>query len=104
MTHPSARALWQEYLIRIGADDMYRREPVFYAQWNFLRETLERIEVVLQDEHLPPDQVERILRSILYGGPSKSDAERRLETIQQMKDLAARTPEPLLRERLGRWP
>lgn len=96
----SARSMWETYLIRTGADSMYRQEGTYHYQLNFLRETLERIEVVLQDEGLPPDQVERILRSILYGTPSKTDAEERIRMREEMTRLAMQAPSPLMSDQM----
>jgi hypothetical protein len=53
---------------------------------------LARLEVILDDEDVPRETAERVLRCLLYGAPSAADAGQRMERDQEMIDLMARVP------------
>ncbi|MER5649687.1 hypothetical protein [Streptosporangium sp. NPDC002524] len=74
----SARQIWESYLRRTGAAEMYGREPVYFQQLNQIRDLMTRLEVILEDEEIAPEQRERILRSVVYGTPTVAEAEQRL--------------------------
>lgn len=67
---PIAHELMGQYLQRMGQHGRRPDSAVYRFQLDTLRETLTRLEVVLQDEGVPDDTVERVIRAMLYGSPS----------------------------------
>ncbi len=74
----SAERLWASHLDRIGGREMYDCDPGYRYQFDIMRDVLNRLSVVLEDESLPTEQAERIMRSVLYGTSSVADAVQRV--------------------------
>lgn len=82
-------------------DDYFRRRHIpheahldaFYSyELSLLRDMLDRLEVILDDEGVPRDVAVRVLRCLLYGSPSAVAAEMRMaqekEIIRLMEQPA----------------
>jgi hypothetical protein len=69
-----ARHLAEEYYRRTMHPGPHNDDPWYHAHMVLLRDILTHLEVVLEDEEIPPGKVTRILRSLLYGSPHPADA------------------------------
>jgi hypothetical protein len=88
-----AEALFAEYGHRTGTGRhtrAYMQDASYRWQVDLLWETLSRLETILQDEGVPPEITERVIRGMLYGSPSPADAEQRLAMVKEMTDLMNR--------------
>jgi hypothetical protein len=84
--------LVESYLARTGQPRDGQRDAQYAYQWTVLRDMLARLEVILDDEDVPRETAERVMRCLLYGAPSAADAEQRMERDREMIDLMARVP------------
>jgi hypothetical protein len=87
-----SRHLVDSYQQRTGQPRDGHLDARYAYQWAILRDMLARLEVILDDEDVPRETAERVLRCLLYGAPSAADAEQRMEREQAMIDLMARVP------------
>jgi hypothetical protein len=69
-----AQELTAQYLARAGQAGMRADSAIYRFQLAALRETLTRLEIVMEDEGLPAGMVERVIRAMLYGSPSPAVA------------------------------
>jgi hypothetical protein len=67
-------------------------DAVYQFEMTVLRDMLSRLEVILEDEHVHPDAVCRVIRCMLYGSPSPAAAELRIRQEQEMVNLLNRAP------------
>jgi hypothetical protein len=76
-----ADRIWADYVDKLAGRDAYHTNSSFRFQCDVLRDMLRHLAVVLQDERLPAEQADRILRYVMYGAPSLAAAEenRRLQ-------------------------
>jgi hypothetical protein len=88
----SADRLWASYLERIGGREMYDRDPGYRYQFDIMRDMLNHLSVVLEDEGIPTEQAERIMRSVLYGTSSVANAEQRMRAHEVMVKLMSERP------------
>ncbi len=84
--------LVERYLQRTGQPRDTGKDAPYAYQWAVLRDLMARLEVILDDEEVPRETAERVLRCLLYGSPSAADADRRMERDREMDDLLARVP------------
>ena len=82
----------EDYFRRTGRPGTPGLDAAYQYQTMVLRDLLERLEVILDDEHLPEEMAKRVLRCMLYGSPSVADAELRIQQTEQIKELLERTP------------
>ncbi len=82
----------EDYFRRTGAPGSAALDAAYRYQVTVLREMLDRLEVVLDDEGVPRDVACRVIRHMLYAAPSVADAELRMEQDKRMADLASRVP------------
>jgi hypothetical protein len=81
----------QKHFGRVGLN----RPPLdaaFQYQVTVLRELVLRLEGVLEDEGVPAETRERVIRCMVYGTPSAADAELRAEQQEEMAGLLAAAP------------
>lgn len=76
MSRARADELWNSYQIR--GREKYERDAAYHYQLDVLRYTLNHLAVVLDNEGIPEDRADRILRSVLYGTPNAADADQRI--------------------------
>lgn len=84
--------LFRSYARRMGLALTAHQDGQFDYSLNVLREILQRLEVILEDEGVEPEKATRILRCLLYGAPSEADAEERIRTHQEMVKLMQAAP------------
>jgi hypothetical protein len=89
------------YAHRIVSDYFRRRnvppdsqlDGLYQYEVTLLRDMLDRLEVVLDDEGVPREVAERVIRCMLYGSPSPAAAEERMrresETAEMLNSRAA---------------
>ena len=82
----------EDYFRRTGYPGAQALDAAYQYQVTVLRDFLERLEVILDDEQVPQSTAQRVLRCLLYGSPSVADAELRMQQTGQIKDLLARVP------------
>ena len=87
-----ASHLMEDYFRRTGRPGAMALDAAYQYQTTVLRDLLERLEVILDDEHVPVVVIQRVLRCMLYGSPSVVDAELRMQQAEQITQLAARVP------------
>lgn len=90
----SAEQMWEDYLRRTGAVEMYQREARHHFQLDLMRDLMIRLEVILEDEEIAPEKRERILRSVIYGAPTVAEAEQRIRDNEEKLRLASWIAEP----------
>ena len=87
-----AAHLIHDYQARTGQPRDGALDAVYQLQWTYLRDMLGRLEVILDDEDVPPEIAKRVLRCLLYGSPSPADAEYRMrqqeETVKLLSERA----------------
>lgn len=84
--------LVESYQRRTGQPRDNDRDAFYAYEWSVLRDMLARLEVILDDEGVPRETAERVLRCLIYGSPSAADADRRMERDAEMVNLMARVP------------
>lgn len=84
--------LTEDYRHRTGTSRAAQLDAHYAYQWSVLRDMLGRLEVILDDEGIPRETTERVLRCLLYGSPSQADAELRVEQDERLKEALMRTP------------
>lgn len=80
---------WERRTRRPGA---HHNDPHFQHHNHVLREILERLEIVLEDEGVPEDTIRRAIRCMLYGSPHTSDAELRQEQQKLLAEVLQNRP------------
>jgi hypothetical protein len=83
--------MWESYLTRSGGWEMFDKEPSYRMQMEVLRDWVHQLGIVLEDEGVPDELAERILRGVLYGSPNVADAEQRMRDHEAMMDLLKRS-------------
>lgn len=89
-----SRHIIEDYFRRTGRPRDSALDGPYMYEMAVLRDLLDRLEVILEDEGVPPETVTRVIRCMLYGAPSPADAELRMRQQEQMIDLLNRTPLP----------
>ena len=90
--------LVESYQQRTGQPRDRHRDAAYSYQWAVLRDMLARLEVILDDEGVPRETAERVLRCLLYGSPSVVDADDRMERDAELKKLLTEQPSPHVNE------
>ena len=67
-----ARHLTEQYLRRTRQPGDNALDAPWQFQHAVLRDMLTRLEVILEDEGVAPETIERVIRCMLYGAPSPS--------------------------------
>jgi hypothetical protein len=85
----------RRYLGRTGAPHVTGLDAAYQYEWTVLRDMLGRLEVILDDEGVPRETAERVIRCMLYGSPSPAAAEERMRReAEVVKMLNDRPPIP----------
>lgn len=84
--------MWQEHLQRVGGREMYDRDPTYRASMSVLRDFVRHLGIVLEDEGIPPELAERIVRGVLYGSPNVADAEQRMRDRELIAEALMHRP------------
>jgi hypothetical protein len=86
--------LMKSYLHRSGQPGPGQKDAGYQYEWAVLRDLLGRLEVILDDEGIPPDKAERVMRCLLYGSPHAPDADLRMEQQAEMVKLLGESARP----------
>jgi len=98
------------YSARTGRPGDNALDACYMYEWAVLRDTLSRLEVILDDEGVPREVAVRVIRCMLYGAPSPAAAEERMrreaEMVKRMNNeyapvIHVDTIDPGAREKLG---
>ena len=84
--------LVESYFQRTGQPRDGQRDAAYQYEWTILRDMLSRLEVILDDEGVPRETAERVLRCLLYGSPSPAAAEQRMRQEAEMIKLLREQP------------
>lgn len=87
-----AHRIIEDYFRRTGVPRDSALDGVYMYEMTMLREVLSRLEAILEDEGVPPETAERVIRCLLYGAPSRADAELRMQQQEQMIEMLSRMP------------
>ena len=90
MTH--AGRLVEEYFERKGQPRASALDAAYQFEMTVLRDMLSRLEVILEDEGVSRETIERVIRCMLYGSPSLADAELRMQQDAEMVKLLSERP------------
>jgi hypothetical protein len=82
----------EEYFHRAVRPRDGQLDAAYQFQVSVLRDILGRLEVILDDEGVPRETTERVIRCMIYGTPSPADAEYRMRQQDEMMRMIARTP------------
>ncbi|MEV6449655.1 hypothetical protein [Amycolatopsis sp. NPDC051716] len=79
------------HFLRLGPSKAALREDATYsAQIRFMRNMVHRLGIVLEDEGVPDETAERIVRGVLYGAPTEEAAELRMAQAANAREAAIR--------------
>lgn len=83
--------LMDRWLNRIpDARRAYSNDPQYHAQIAWMRRAFAAFDLAMEDEGIPEQVRERILRTLLHGGPSEAEALQRMEALRsQVENLSA---------------
>ena len=87
-----ASSLVTQYFERTGRPRDGQLDAAYQFQLSVMRDTLDRLEVILEDEGVPREITERVIRCMIYGAPSPADAEYRMRQQDEMVRVISRTP------------
>jgi hypothetical protein len=85
-----ASGLAESYFRRLGHPATM--DGVWQFEHAVLRDMLSRLEVILDDEGVPRETAERVIRCVLYGSPSPAVAELRMRERERTIELLERLP------------
>lgn len=87
-----AHQLVHDYFRRTGRPGDQALDAAYQFEMAVLRDMLDRLELILDDEGVPRDVAMRVIRCLLYGAPSPAAAELRMQQERQIVDLMGRLP------------
>jgi hypothetical protein len=87
-----ARHVVEAYFRRTGRPGDQALDAAYQFEVSVLRDVLSRLEAILDDEGVPRETAERIIRCMVYGAPSPTDAELRMQQSERMIDLLSHAP------------
>lgn len=68
-----------------GAHEAWLNDPTHHYLVTWMDTMLTAVDMVMEDEGIAPEVRERIIRTVVYGGPNPADAEQR---IAQQREAA----------------
>ena len=91
-----AAEIIRDYFRRTGRPGDNALDACYQYEMTVLRDTLSRLEVILDDEGVPREVAIRVIRCMVYGSPSPAAAEERMRReAETVKILSERPPAPL---------
>ena len=84
------------YFERTGRPGDLGLDPLYQYEMTVLRDTLGRLELILDDEGVDQATAERVSRCMLYGAPSPAAAEERMRREAATIDMLKRTCSPIV--------
>jgi hypothetical protein len=92
-----AREIVADYFRRRNVPPDSHLDGLYQYEMTVLRDMLDRLETILDDEGVPRQTAERVIRCMLYGSPSPAAAEERMRRDAEMvKLLSERPPVPFV--------
>jgi hypothetical protein len=88
----NASRVIENYFRRTGQPRDSALDGVYMYEMTMLRELLGRLEAILEDEGVPPETAERVIRCMIYGAPSPAGAELRMQQQERMTEMLNRLP------------
>ena len=82
----------RRYLGRTGTPHTSGLDAAYQYEWTILRDMLSRLEVILDDEGVPRETAERVIRCMLYGSPSPGAAEERMRCEAEVVKMLNERP------------
>ena len=102
-----ARHEAERFYARTGRPGPGQLDAAYQYETAVMIEMLDRLEAILDDEGVPRETAERVIRCMIYGSPSPAAAQMRMDQQEQMADLLSRMPPgPRIipvRPRTGHW-
>lgn len=77
---------------RVGQPARTGLDATYQFQMSRLQDMVARLGVILEDEGVPDPVAERVVRAVLYGAPTESDAHERMRQQEAMAETAGRMP------------
>jgi hypothetical protein len=87
-----ARSLAEDYFRRTGQPRDGSLDAFHQYEMTLIREWLDRLEAVLDDEGVPRDTAYRVVRCMLYGAPGQAAAEVRMRYDAEMREVLMNRP------------
>jgi hypothetical protein len=85
----------RDYFRRTGAAGDRDLDGCYSYQMAVLRDMLARLELILDDEGVPRETAQRVIRCMVYGAPSAADAEERMRREALAVEMLKRTTTPI---------
>jgi hypothetical protein len=87
-----AAATVRSYFARSGRPHDQALDGYYRFEMALLRDMLDRLEIILDDEGVPRETAERVIRCMLYGAPSPAAAEERMRRENETVKLPSERP------------
>lgn len=87
-----ARQLVEDYFRRRDIPPDSGLDGLYQYEITLLRDMLDRLEVILDDEGVPREVAVRVIRCMLYGSPSPAAAQERMRRDAELADRLSREP------------
>ena len=87
-----AHQIVTDYFRRRNVPPDSHLDGLYQYEMTLLRDMLDRLEVILDDEGVDRETAKRVIRCILYGSPSPAAAEERMRRDREMVNLMERLP------------
>ena len=87
-----AHQIVTDYFRRRNVPPGSRLDGLYQYEMTLLRDMLDRLEVILDDEDVPREVAVRVIRCMLYGSPSPAAAEERMRRDREMTKLLRERP------------
>jgi hypothetical protein len=82
----------EDYFRRTGRPRDGALDAPYMYEMAVLRDLLGRLEVILEEEGVPPETVTRVIRCMIYGAPSPADAVLRMRQQERTVEMLSRMP------------
>lgn len=84
------------YFARIpGAREAHTSDPVYRAQFTYMRRVLEMAEMAMEDEGIDEPTRARVIRTVVFGAPDEYASMERLRVNEQVVRDAMKSATPL---------
>ena len=85
----SARERYQQNMP--GAHEAWLNDPTHHYLVTWMDAILTAADLVMEDEGVPEETRRRVIRTVVYGGPSPADSEQRIAQEREMAREMRRT-------------
>ena len=82
-----AHAIVSDYFRRRNIPPDSQLDGLYQYEITLLRDKLDRLEVILDDEGVPRETAGRVIRCMLYGSPSPAAAEERMRRENETAEM-----------------